>query len=41
MKTGGYSLNIGKGKIQFGKMAIGKPRPQIDAKDCYPKIIRT
>ena len=38
MKTGGYSLNIGKGKIQSGRLAIGKPRPQIDGEDCYPGL---
>jgi hypothetical protein len=40
IKTGGFSLNIGKSevdgkwKIQFIHLPIGKPRPQIDRKDC-------
>lgn len=36
MKVGGYSLNVGRGKVQFVRLPIGKPRPQIDGEDCYP-----
>jgi len=35
MKAGGISLNIGKGKTQLRKVALGKPRPQIDGLDCW------
>jgi len=36
MKTSGYSLNIGKGKIQFGRLPVATIRPMIDGEDCYP-----